>query len=207
VVAARFWLRGGAEVHALAVYDGGSGPLLCAAGLFDTVGGISAPNFAFWNGISWSVPPVGPDRQVLALAVFDDGQGGEPQLYAGGSFSRVGTTVVRGIARWDGSAWSKVGIGFDGSVPRTGRARRRNGSEAVRSRLLHDRGWRSFAVDRPVERIDVEPARRPSPANIRRLGVYDDGSDRHCSRDSGSRIPSDTWASGTARPGRKPSAE
>jgi hypothetical protein len=50
---------------------------------------------------------------VQKLLVHDDGTG--PALYAAGSFSILGVPGVSGIAKWDGSAWSPVGSGFDTS--------------------------------------------------------------------------------------------
>jgi hypothetical protein len=48
------------------------------------------------------------------VAVFDDGTG--PALYVGGEFVTAGGVTVNNIARWDGSALSAVGNGFNGSV-------------------------------------------------------------------------------------------
>ena len=49
-----------------------------------------------------------------ALAVFDDGSG--PALYAGGAFMQAGGSPASRIAKWDGTAWSEVGGGANGSV-------------------------------------------------------------------------------------------
>ncbi len=49
---------------------------------------------------------------VTAFATFDDGTG--PALYAGGTFSHIGGAVSRGIAKWDGSSWTMVGLGLSG---------------------------------------------------------------------------------------------
>src|SRR5690606_27106088 len=55
---------------------------------------------------------------VHALAVFDDDGPGPspPALYAGGDFTEAGGLPARGLARWDGSAWSAVATGFTGTV-------------------------------------------------------------------------------------------
>ena len=50
---------------------------------------------------------------VYASAVYDDGSG--PALYLAGSFSLAGDVSSRGIVRWDGSAFSAVGGGLEGS--------------------------------------------------------------------------------------------
>lgn len=51
----------------------------------------------------------GVDRFVAAAYTWDDGSG--DALYVGGRFTVAGTIESRGIARWDGSAWSTVGDG------------------------------------------------------------------------------------------------
>jgi hypothetical protein len=50
------------------------------------------------------------DGTVYALAV----NGGE--LYAGGSFTNAGGVAANRIAKWNGSAWSALGSGMDGTV-------------------------------------------------------------------------------------------
>ena len=45
---------------------------------------------------------------VLALAVFDDGSG--PALYAGGRFLAAAGHRVNNVAKWDGIAWSALGV-------------------------------------------------------------------------------------------------
>lgn len=53
---------------------------------------------------------------VYALAEFDDGLGGGPALYVGGDMATAGGVNTGGIARWDGSKWSSVGGGVNGTV-------------------------------------------------------------------------------------------
>jgi hypothetical protein len=55
--------------------------------------------------------PPGMNGWVNALAVFDDGSGCGPQLYAGGSFTRAGAVEANRIAKWDGVTWSSLGEG------------------------------------------------------------------------------------------------
>ena len=52
----------------------------------------------------------------MSLAVFDDGLGAGPALYAAGYFSSAGGAPAAGIARWDGKSWSDVGGGTAGFV-------------------------------------------------------------------------------------------
>jgi hypothetical protein len=108
-------------VNALAVFDdgSGSGPALYAGGNFTTAGGVAANYIAKWDGSSWSPLGTGMNFTVLALAVFDDGSGGGPALYAGGEFSTAGGVPARYIAKWDGSAWSALGTGTSNTEPST----------------------------------------------------------------------------------------
>jgi len=105
------------QIHALEVFDDGSGPALFAVGKFFIAGGVRARHVAKWNGTRWS--PLGEygsgyNTAVNCLEVFDDGSG--PALYAGGDFSEIGGVTAFGIARWDGIRWSPVGSGVGGDV-------------------------------------------------------------------------------------------
>jgi hypothetical protein len=100
----------GSTVHALAVYDDGSGKgeTLYAGGDFGIVR---------WDGAAWI--PLDPwnNGDVYALTVFDDGQGEGPVLCVGGDFYlHIGGIVEAfDIAAWDGEAWSTLGTGLDGN--------------------------------------------------------------------------------------------
>ena len=54
--------------------------------------------------------------RVTALAVFNDGSGGGPALYAGGGFTNAGGVAANNIAKWDGAAWSPLGADVNASV-------------------------------------------------------------------------------------------
>ncbi len=109
-------------VFALTVFDdgSGSGPALYAGGDITTAGMVSVGRIAKWDGSSWSAlgTGMGGDIQptVVALTVFDDGSGGGPALYAGGRFTTAGGVTVNRIAKWNGSLWSALGSGMDGTV-------------------------------------------------------------------------------------------
>ncbi len=62
-----------------------------------------------WAGTGWSQIG-GVDGSVRALWL----QGQE--LYAGGSFTSIGTTGATNVGRWDGSAWSPLGSGIVGDA-------------------------------------------------------------------------------------------
>ncbi len=103
-------------VNALRFYDedaeGPAPPALIVAGGLATSGSALLSRIARWDGGGWS--PLGNGFNsgiVTALATFDeDGPGPQPaRLFAAGSFSLSGATVVQRVARWDGVAWSGVG--------------------------------------------------------------------------------------------------
>jgi hypothetical protein len=109
----------GYSVFALCVFDDGTGSALYAGGDFISSGGVPLPGIARWNGSQWS--PLGSGLAygtlaplVRAVAVFDDGSG--PALYAGGWFTIASGQTATSIARWDGSNWSPVGTGMNGTV-------------------------------------------------------------------------------------------
>src|SRR5690554_3556312 len=111
-------------VSVLTVFDDGwgTGPALYAGGEFTTAGGQPANRIARWNGQVWSTLGSGMDgnfsnTRVCALAVFDDGGGAGPALYAGGVFTTAGGQPANRIARWNGSAWAPLGSGMSGPSP------------------------------------------------------------------------------------------
>lgn len=95
----------GTRVNALAFYNGE----LYAGGLFAKSGVSPVTNLAKWDALAkvW-VDLGGTDGEVHALVVHAD------RLCAIGDFSNVGTVAARGIACWDGAAWSKLGAGLNG---------------------------------------------------------------------------------------------
>jgi hypothetical protein len=101
-------------VDALAV----SGSTLYAGGYLMSAGGNAANYIAQWNGSSWSalgsgMSGVGGDGggpYVSVLAVSGN------TLYAGGEFTTAGGSAANSIAQWDGSSWSAVGSGMNGTV-------------------------------------------------------------------------------------------
>jgi hypothetical protein len=106
------------DVWVLSVFDDGSGgPELYAGGEFTTAGGITVNHIAKWNGTSWRALGSGTNpTSVMALASFDDGRGGGPALYVGGTFTEAGGEAASHIARWDGGSWSSLGHGVSGPV-------------------------------------------------------------------------------------------
>jgi hypothetical protein len=93
-------------VHALAVFDDGTGDALYVGGHFLVAGGVTVNRVAKWNGSVWSPLGTGMDNLVNAVAVFDDGSGSA--LYAGGGFTTAGGITARNLAKWHGGAWSAM---------------------------------------------------------------------------------------------------
>jgi hypothetical protein len=101
-------------VRALAVFDDGGGPALFVGGGFSIAGGVAASNVAKWDGSSWFPLGSGAHIGVSSLAVFDDGSGAA--LFVGGQWpGDAGGVAVNHIARWDGTNWSAVGSGSNGT--------------------------------------------------------------------------------------------
>ncbi|MEM7582377.1 MAG: hypothetical protein AAF560_03275, partial [Acidobacteriota bacterium] len=103
------------DVEELAVFDDGGGDDLYATGFFSFAGISPAFGIARWSGVSWSALDFGLDAPGLGLTVFDDGGGDD--LYVGGLFFFVGPfpgVAAGAVARWDGTAWSALGMGLDG---------------------------------------------------------------------------------------------
>lgn len=101
-------------VNALTVLTSGR---LIAGGGFATAGTQAVSRVAQWDGASWlplgsglSVPLIGVQDRVWALAALPDGS-----LVAGGEFATAGGLPAKGIARWNGSSWSALGSGLNGS--------------------------------------------------------------------------------------------
>jgi len=110
-----------ALVGSLTVFNDGTGERLIAGGRFSMAGGVAANNIAMWDGSTWTALGAGVTgltpfarNGVKALAEFDDGTG--VALYAGGDFTIAGGAPANNIAKWDGSSWTTLGSGMDGSV-------------------------------------------------------------------------------------------
>lgn len=102
-------------VHALTIYDDGSGAALHAGGSFTMAGKVSVNRLAKWNGNAWSGLGPGTDDAVYALAPSD--VGGESVLIVGGAFDSAGDLPNSNYAAyWNGNHWSSMGDQPNGSV-------------------------------------------------------------------------------------------
>jgi hypothetical protein len=92
---------------------------LYVGGKFTQAGGVPARNVARWNGSTWSALGLGVESnirselaEVDALALAANGD-----LYVGGFFDQAGSlTDTNNLARWDGTAWSRLGtLAYNGT--------------------------------------------------------------------------------------------
>ena len=76
-----------------------------------SAGGVSVNNIAKWNGSSWSGLGTGVQQGVgqQILTIYADKNSNN--VYACGYLTNVGGVNVRGIAKWNGSSWSNLGLG------------------------------------------------------------------------------------------------
>jgi hypothetical protein len=94
-------------------FNDGSGPALYVGGGFALAGGVPVSDVARWTGSSWT--PVGGAHEIggaNVLTVADLGLG--PALYAGGYLNSAGG--LPSPSMWNGSHWSPLGTGINGSV-------------------------------------------------------------------------------------------
>ena len=82
--------NGSPPVAAMAVHDDGTGSALYVAGGFIDAGGVLANGIARWDGSAWAPLSSGMNFAVNAMAVFDDGSGSGPALYAAGGLHERG---------------------------------------------------------------------------------------------------------------------
>jgi Rax2 C-terminal beta propeller domain len=110
------WSSLGTGVDYVAYALAASGNLLYVGGRFTNAGGVLAKSLAKWDGNSWSAvaPELGgygaDGASVRALAVSGT------DLYVGGGFAKAGSVAATNIAKWNGSAWSALGSGVNGTV-------------------------------------------------------------------------------------------
>jgi trimeric autotransporter adhesin len=107
-------------VNAIVAWDpDGPGPApagLVVGGDFRIAGEVLASNLAFWDGAAWSNLGTGIAGIVHALAVDSAGAGAGGDLIVGGAFVSASGISARRIVRFDGAAWSTMGLGMDSTV-------------------------------------------------------------------------------------------
>lgn len=90
----------GQAVQAIAFTPSGT---LFVGGLWDSVGGTTAPNVGQWNGAWGTLGPGTVNNQVLTLEYTVFGT-----LFAGGVFTQVGGTQAPRIAMWTPARWGTL---------------------------------------------------------------------------------------------------
>ncbi|MFM1932606.1 MAG: hypothetical protein RL226_1909 [Bacteroidota bacterium] len=88
-------------VSASEVYFGGN---------FQTSGGVSTPNIALWNGVSYQSLDGGTAGTVYEIAAHPAGG-----VVVIGGFDYAGGIEVQNVAHWDGNAWHPLGAGAYGT--------------------------------------------------------------------------------------------
>lgn len=83
---------------------------LVAVGFFRSAGGLRARRVVQWNGRTWVPYTTNMEGAILTVASFGD-------LYVGGSISASSSRPAV-AARWTGSQWAKLGIGFSSGQAR-----------------------------------------------------------------------------------------
>ena len=99
-------LNGGTSYPVLSIFGDTINNKLYAAGLFDTIGGISANRIARWNGNSWDSMSAGFLNVLLIRHAFTLYNGNLVTANNVFNFSRAH------IAKWDGVQWDSIGNNF-----------------------------------------------------------------------------------------------
>lgn len=92
----------------------GSAPaFIVFGGDFEIAGSVVAPNLAFFNPFSgqFEAPNGAPSAPVYSLTVDATNR-----LIVGGNFTTIGSIGANRVAAYDGSSWSALGTGVDGTV-------------------------------------------------------------------------------------------
>lgn len=88
---------------------------LYAVGYFSSLNGLSnTKSIAKWNGNVWS--NVGLGLEYAIMPMISDAFVYKDELYISGSFSKVDTLTVNGVARWNGRRWRGLENGLQDSV-------------------------------------------------------------------------------------------
>lgn len=88
---------------------------LFVGGNFSIAGGSHAAGIARWDGTNWFPLGSGLSNSNGAASVSAITVSGS-DLYVGGVFTSAGGVLANGIAKWDGTHWSALGPGIEGSA-------------------------------------------------------------------------------------------
>ncbi len=93
------------------------GTNLYAGGVFTEAGDLVVNSIARWNGTNWSTLGSGLTG-TFTTGVAPSGRGllaAGNVLYVAGNFTNAGGVSAKGVAKWDGTNWSALGLGVDAS--------------------------------------------------------------------------------------------
>ncbi len=88
---------------------------LIAGGGFRGINGASPSNIIRWNGSSWSPVGSGMSLGLSTGSVNDIASLPSGEFVAAGAFTIAGGVSAQNIARWNGSVWSILGSGLNGT--------------------------------------------------------------------------------------------
>lgn len=110
----------GYQVNDLRAHDDGSGMALYAAGIFGYVGAPSLQAVVRlvsgqMQTVGFGIRPNYASNQYagFALATFDDDNDGTSDLFLCGELYGNAFVLTPGVAKWDGTAWSPMGLGLE----------------------------------------------------------------------------------------------
>ena len=107
------------DSRTLAVADLGAGTRLFVFGAYTSIGAVPADSIASWDGSTFAPLGAGFNLVVGGLVIESLGvltENGTPKLAAHGDFVVAGGRFAEGFAQWDGSNWTPLGNGFNGTL-------------------------------------------------------------------------------------------
>ena len=109
------WAAAGSGLSATGFRVYPNGTNVYVGGNFLNAGGVLVNSLATWDGINWSAigtPSLVNGPSSIVRALDHDGT----NLYAGGLFNYAGQTLATNVARYNGTNWTPLGSGVNGSV-------------------------------------------------------------------------------------------
>ncbi len=100
------------SIYSHTIYNGN----LVVGGLIRSIDGVVLNHIAQWDGITWSSLGDGFADEIYSYGDVNTFCEYNGQLVAGGNFKNSGGETMRGVAAWDGTAWSQVGNGISSEV-------------------------------------------------------------------------------------------
>lgn len=107
-------MTGGVSINRAVLWNGS----IAVVGTFSVIGSTSTTGAAIWDfpTRSWSALGSGLSGGSPGTAGFTLVEMANGDLLVGGRFASAGATSANNIASWNGTTWSALGTGVDGSV-------------------------------------------------------------------------------------------